>query len=328
MNNLESIQTGKSTTEKIVEQQVMRFAKEGPLYILKNYWKVILGVHLLLSIAALLIINTFPKRYQVKAIVKTGLLGESKESLSMGAIMGGLGGGGGRGRGDSLEFKNTFGLNSNDLLSILKLKYGVHESAGFFSKMYWSDAQITSIKLPKKSSLITLAAEGENQVEAQVLLEKVISDLYDRFQARKKIVLKQANKRLGMIRADLINVQEKINLLRAVENEYGYNEKIAAKKELHLSRETNLRHLVLDMELQVSPERMDDFKLISVKFSSHPVSTRRITYFIIGQIIICILIFNLILATSVIRYIKLPPQVEGLTSNKKSSMKFPKIVNY
>jgi hypothetical protein len=228
MNNLESIPGTKSSTEKMVEQQLLRFAKEGLLYILKKYWKIILGVHLLLSIIALLIINTFPQRYQVKAIVKTGVLGESKESLSMGAIMGGLGETGGKG-GDP-KFKNTFGLNSKDLLLILKLKYGVSGSGGFFSNMYWSDAKITSIELPKKSSLITLVAEGENQVEAQVLLEKVISDLYDRFQARKKIVLKQSNKRLGMIKADLINVQEKINLLRVVENEYGYNEKIANKK--------------------------------------------------------------------------------------------------
>jgi len=326
MNNLESIPGGKLSTEKMVEQQLLRFAKEGPLYILKNYWKIILGIHLLLSIGALLIINTFPKRYQVKAIVKTGVLGESKESLSMGAIMGGLGGTGAK--SVDPEFKNTFGLNSKDLLLILKLKYGVAKSGGFFSNMYWSDARITSINLPKKSSLITLVAEGENQVEAQVLLEKVISDLYDRFQARKKIILKQSNKRLGMIKADLINVQEKINLLRAVENEYGYNEKIASKKEIHLTRETNLRHLVLDMELQVSPERMDDFKLISVKFSSFPVSTRSLVYFLVGQVCIFILILNLIFIASIVRFIKLPPMVEGFAARKENDIKFPKIVNY
>ena len=82
------------------------------------------------------------------------------------------------------------------------------------------------------------------------------------------------------------------------------------------------------MELQVSPERMDDFKLISVKFSSYPVSTRSLVYFLIGQICIFILIFNLVLAASIVRFIKLPPIVEGLASKKENNIKFPKIVNY
>ena len=289
-----------------LEKELVKFLTESLLLSLKKTWFLLIVITAILIYFSHDYIQSLPKRYEVVSIVKIGKL--EKRSYKSGIL-------------DNMKkvtaadpMISIVGLSSTDLEILLKNKYLNHRSK--LKKMEDTGPFVTEIKVPYDSKLIVIKAESTDIQKGKETINIIIDDLKDRFNKQKKMLLTEVNSRLNIIKNDHKKLKKQIEKVNRVSNEVGFSPTINQQLKDLMDHEARLRYMMIDIQSQLSSDKVSQFDVLSIKGSKYPVTMRKIVYYIAIFVLSFILYILILIIYAVYCHKILPPILPNEISKK------------
>jgi hypothetical protein len=253
-----------------LEKEAIKFLTESIPKSVKYTWLAFFIILFVTLYYVRPIIEDLPIRHGIRAIIKTGKI--EKRSYKSGVL------------GDEKKLVNhdpmehAVGLSSSDLQILLRGKYTNHRSK--LKRITDRGPFLTNIDVPSDSKLILIAAESVDIQKGREVVAIVINDLKERFNREKLTIEGEVNKRLVILAADHIEVKKQIIKLNKAIGDVGFSPVLSQQKNELIRHETKLRYMLIDIEGQLSADKLSQFKVLSFTTTKYPVTVRKGIYYV------------------------------------------------
>lgn len=280
-----------------LEKEAVKFLTESVPRSVKRTWPLFflfLGASIYVARP---IVEKLPVRHGIKAIIKTGKI--EKQSYKSG-VLGNI-----KKLGLEDPMEHAVGLSSSDLEILLRGKYTNHRSK--LRRITDRGPFVTTIDVPSESKLILIAAESVDMVKGREIVSIVIDDLKERFNKEKITIESEVSKRLAILKADHDAVKIQLGRINHAIEEVGFSPVLSQQKNELIRHETKLRYMLIDIEGQLSADKLSQFKVLSFSTTKYPVTTRKAVYYIFILVVVFVIHVFIVLLIAFRMHSILPP---------------------